>query len=330
MKALLCKEYGNPRQLVYEEMPSPVLEPGDVRIAVQAIGVNGADGLQVLGQFQIATPFPFSPGFELSGIIVECGTEVQMFQLGDRVLAITCYGAYAEEIVVPATNVAHLPDTMTMLTGAAFPVAYLTAYLSLRRRGCLQKGETLAVHGATGSVGGAALEIGKLLGARVIAITGRLELVQGRPDVSINYQHGALAQRLLEFTDGRGVDMILDLVGGDLFEASWSALAWEGRFLTVGFASGQIPQISLAQILLKNGAIIGEDLAAYITRDIKTVQQALIELLGWYEEGKLAPRQPQVYPLEEGGSILQQVAAHQIREKVVLTTRHWQEEERFV
>src|SRR5689334_16753718 len=123
MKALLCKEYGDPRQLVYEEIPSPVLEPGDVRIAVQAIGVNGADGLQVLGQFQIATPFPFSPGFELSGIIVECGTEVQTFQTGDRVLAITCYGAYAEEIVVPATNVAHLPDTMTMLTGAAFPVA---------------------------------------------------------------------------------------------------------------------------------------------------------------------------------------------------------------
>jgi NADPH:quinone reductase len=119
--------------------------------------------------------------------------------------------------------------------------------------------------------------------------------------------------------------MILDLVGGDLFEASWSALAWEGRFLTVGFASGQIPQISLAQILTKNGAIIGEDLAAYITRDMRTVQQALTELLGWYEEGRLAPRQPQVYPLEEGGSILQRVAAHQMREKIVLTTRHWQE-----
>jgi NADPH:quinone reductase len=329
MKALLCKAYGDPRQLVYEEIPTSVLAPGDVRIAVQAIGVNGADALQVLGQFQIATPFPFSPGFELSGTVVECGTEVQTFQPRDRVLAVTCYGAYAEEIVVPATNVIHLPETMTMLTGAAFPVAYLTAFLSLRRRGHLQRGETLVVHGATGSVGGAALEVGKLLGARVIAITGRSELVQGRPDVSINYQQESLTQRLLELTNGRGVDMILDLVGGDLFEASWAALAWEGRFLTVGFASGQIPQISLAQILLKNGAIIGEDLTTYLTRDIKTVQQALTELLGWYEEGKLAPRQPRVSPLEEGGSMLQQVTAHQTRDKIVLTTRYWQEEERF-
>ncbi len=325
MKALLCKAYGDPFQLVYEEMESPVLEPGEVRIAVQAIGVNGADALQVLGQFQLATPFPFSPGFELSGIVVECGAGVQAFQLGDRVLAVTCYGAYTEEIVVPATNVAHLPETMNMLTGAAFPVAYLTAYLSLQRRGRLQRGETLAVHGATGSVGRAALEVGKQLGATVIAVTGHPALIEGQPDIMINYQQESLTQRLLDFTSGRGVDVILDLVGGDLFEASWSALAWEGRLLAVGFASRQIPQVSLAQILTKNGAIIGEDLAGYITRDMRTVQQVLAELLGWYEEGRLAPRQPQVYPLEEGANMLQQIATHQMREKIVLTTRHWQE-----
>jgi NADPH2:quinone reductase len=287
--------------------------------------MNRADALQVLGQFQLETPFPFSPGFELSGVVIECGAEVQTFQPGDRVLAVTCYGAYTEEIVIPATNVVHLPETMTMLTGAAFPVAYLTAYLSLRRRGQLQRGETLAVHGATGSVGGAALEVGKLLGATVLAVTGHSELIQGRPDAIINYRQQPLAQRLLELTNGRGVDLILDLVGGDLFEASWPALAWEGRLLTVGFASGQIPQVSLAQILTKNGAVIGEDLATYITRDMRTVHQALTELLGWYEEGSLMPRPSQIFPFEEGGDILQRVVTNQIREKVVLTTRYWQE-----
>jgi NADPH2:quinone reductase len=326
MKALLCKAYGDPSQLSYEELPSPVIEAGEVRIAIQAIGMNGADALQVLGQFQITTPFPFSPGFELSGIIIECGAGVQMFQPGDRVLAVTCYQAYAEEIVIPATNVIHLPETMTMLTAAAFPVAYLTAYLSLQRRGRLQKGEILAVHGATGSVGSAALEVGRQLGATVIAVTRHPTTIGGQADITINYQEGSLTQRLLDATNGQGVDVILDLVGGDLFAASWSALAWEGRLLTVGFASGQIPQISLAQILIKNGAIIGEDLAAYITRDRGTVRQALTELLSWYKEGKLAPRQPQVYPLEDGARILQQITTHQLRKKVVLTTRHWQED----
>lgn len=325
MKALLCKAYGEPSQLVYEELPSPVPGPGEVRIAVQGIGMNGADALQVLGQFQLDTPFPFSPGFELSGVVVECGADVQAFQPGDRVLAVTCFGAYAEEIVIPATNVAHLPATMTMLAGAAFAVPYLTSYLSLLRRGKLQRGETLAVHGATGSIGSAALEVGKQLGATVIAVTGHSELLQGQPDVSINYRQESVAQRLLELTNGQGVDLILDLVGGDLFEASWSALAWEGRLLTVGFASGQIPQVSLAQILTKNGAIIGEDLAAYITRDMKTVQQALTVLLGWYGEGRLMPRLPQIFPFDKGGEILQRVAANQLREKVVLTTRYWQE-----
>lgn len=327
MKALICKAYGDPSQLAYEEILSPVLGPGDVRISIQAIGVNRADALQVGGQFQLPIPFPFSPGFELSGIVLEYGSEVKAFQVGDRVLALTCYGAYAEEIVVPATHVAHIPETMTMSIAAAFPVAYATALLSLQRRGQLQRGETLAVHGATGGVGIAALEVGKQLGATVIAVTGHPELLQGRADVSINYRREPLAQRLLELTNGRGVDVVLDLVGGNLFEAAWSALAWEGRLLTVGFASEQIPQISLAQILTKNGAIIGEDLAAYIVRDARNVQRALTTLLGWYKEGRLAPHQPQVYHLEEGGSVLQRVAANQIREKVVLTTRYWQEEE---
>ncbi|QBD74767.1 NADPH:quinone oxidoreductase family protein [Ktedonosporobacter rubrisoli] len=324
MRALLCKAYGEPSQLALEELSSAKLGPQEVRIAVHGIGVNGADALQVSGQFQLPAPFPFSPGFELSGVVVECGAEVKTFQVGDRVLAVTCYGAYAEEIVLPAINVAHLPQSMSMLTAAAFPVAYLTAYLSLKRRGHLQMGETLAVHGATGSVGRAALEVGRKLGATVIAVTGHPELLEGQADVSINYRQEAVAQRLLELTKGQGVNVILDLVGGELFEAAWSALAWEGRLLTVGFASGQIPQVNLAQILTKNASIVGEDLAAYITRDIATTHQALSELLNWYEQGSLRPHSPQIFPFEEGGEILQRVVTNQIRDKVVLATSYAQ------
>lgn len=323
MKALICKVYGEPAQLVYEEVPSPVLQSGEVRIAVHAIGLNYADGIQVAGRSGL--PLPFSPGFECSGTVIECGAGVEAFQPGERVLAIMTSGAYAEEVVVPAAHVAPLPRTMDMPTAAAFPVAYLTAYLALVHRGELKAGETLVVSGATGRVGSAALEIATRLGATVIAATGRPEQLTVKPAAVLDPRRDDLAQSLLEQTSGQGVNLVFDTIGGSFFDAAWTALAWEGRFLTVGFASGQVPQLGLHQALRKNGAVIGFELGGYLTRGSELVPQALKTLLSWYEEGALTPRPSQIAPLAKGGTMLQRLVSHQIQEKIVLTTRKEQE-----
>ncbi|MBV9228567.1 MAG: NADPH:quinone oxidoreductase family protein [Chloroflexi bacterium] len=325
MKALVCKVYGDPSHLVYEEVPSPILPAGSVRIAVHAIGINRADAIQVAGRSQPAIALPFSPGFECSGTVIECGPEVQAFHPGERVLAIMSYGAYAEEVVVPTAHVAHIPPTMDMLTAAAFPVAHLTAYLALVHRGQIKPGETLVISGATGKVGSAALEIATRLGATVIAVTGRPEQLQAAPTMVLHPHQEDLAAQLMAQTSGQGVDLVFDTVGGNLFEAAWSCLAWEGRVLAVGFASGQIPQFSLLQALRKNGAVIGFELGGYLTRNLALTPQALTTLLSWYEKGELTPRSPQAYPLAEGGNILQRLIDHKIQEKIVLRTSHEQE-----
>jgi NADPH:quinone reductase len=321
MKALICKAYGNPSQLVYEEIPSPVLRTGTVRIAVHAIGLNYADGIAVAGRSQPALSLPFSPGFECSGTVIECGSEVQTLHPGDRVLAIMSEGAYAEEVVVPASHVAPLPPAMEMPTAAAFPVAYLTAYLALLHRGALQPGETLVVSGATGRVGSAAVEIATRLGATVIAVTGKPEQLTIKPAAVLHPNQEDLAAQLQARTFGRGADLVFDTIGGNFFEAAWSALAWEGRFLTVGFASGQVPQLGLHQALRKNGAVIGFELGGYVTRDLALVPHALSTLLSWYEEGAVTPRPPRVAPLAQGANMLQRLVDHQIQEKIVLIAR---------
>lgn len=320
MKALICKDYGDPTRLAYEEVPSPVLQPGGVRIAVHSIGVNRADAIQVAGRSQPSLPLPFSPGFECSGTVIECGAEVQTFHPDDRVLAIMSSGAYAEEVVVPSAHVTLLPPAMDMLTAAAFPVAYLTAYLALLHRGELKPGETLVVSGATGRVGSAAVEIATRLGATVIAVTGKPEQLTVRPVVVLNPRQEDLAEQLMARSSGQGVDLVFDTVGGNFFEAAWSALAWEGRFLTVGFVSGQVPQLALHQALRKNGSVIGFELGGYLARDLPLIPHALTTLLSWYEENVLTPRPPQVAPLAEGANMLQRLVNHEIQEKIVLVT----------
>ncbi|GHO64058.1 NADPH:quinone oxidoreductase [Ktedonobacter sp. SOSP1-52] len=319
MRALICKAYGDPSQLVYTEVPSPTLQAEEVRIAVHAIGLNYADGIQVSGRSQL--PLPFSPGFECSGTVIECGSEVQALQPGDRVLAIMTSGAYAEEVVVPAAHVALLPSNMDMPAAAAFPVAYVTAHLALVHRGQLKPGEVLVVSGATGSVGSAALEIATRWGATVVAVTGRPEHLPAKLAAVFNPRQDDLAKRLLEQTSGRGVDLVFDTIGGGFFDPAWAALAWEGRYLTVGFASGQIPQLGLRQALGKNGAVIGFELGGYLTRRHALVPEALRTLLSWYEGGVLTPRALQAAPLSDGGGMLQRLVNHQIQEKIVLIAR---------
>lgn len=320
MRAVLSTAFGDPSSVVIAERTAVHPREGEVRIAVRAIGVNFIDTLQVAGQFQIPAPFPFSPGFELAGEVVSVGPGVAEVAVEDRVLAVTVYGAYAEEVVLPVTHVVRLPDGMDFPTGAAFPVAYATAHVSLCHRGRLRSGETLVVYGASGNVGAAAVEIGTRVGATVIAVVGDPDQLTARPDHVIAYRQEDVAGRVKALTAGRGADLILDLVGGGLFAAALDCIAWEGRILTVGYASGTIPDVSLVDLLVRNIAILGEDLAGYITRDIGTVKRALTELIGWYDEGALRPRAPRILPFEEAAAALAAVATHTAGGKLVLTT----------
>lgn len=320
MKAIVCKTFGDPSGLVFEEIGSGASGAGEVRIAVRAVGINFAELVQISGEFQIPAPSPLIPGFEASGEVVEVGPGVEEFQMGERVLAVMCYGAYAEEIVLPVAHVVRVPNGMDFETAAAVPVAYGAAYVSLIHRGRLKAGETLLVHGATGNVGSAAVEVGKRMGATVIAVAGDRETVKTSPDHIVDYRQEDIAERVLALTEGRGADVILDLVGGDAFGASMGCIAWEGRILTVGYASGVIPDVSLARVLVKNISIVGEDIAGYAARDVGPLNQALNTLVGWYEEGALKPVVSRTFPLAEATAALSALAGGTAGGKIVLTT----------
>lgn len=320
MKAIVCKTFGDPSGLVFEEIGSGAPGAGEVRIAVRAVGINFAELVQISGEFQIPAPSPLIPGFEASGEVVEVGPGVEEFQMGERVLAVMCYGAYAEEIVLPVAHVVRVPNGMDFETAAAVPVAYGAAYVSLIHRGRLKAGETLLVHGATGNVGSAAVEVGKRMGATVIAVAGDRETVKTSPDHIVDYRQEDIAERVLALTEGRGADVILDLVGGDAFGASMGCIAWEGRILTVGYASGVIPDVSLARVLVKNISIVGEDIAGYAARDVGPLNQALNTLVGWYEEGALKPVVSRTFPLAEATAALSALAGGTAGGKIVLTT----------
>lgn len=320
MKAIVCKTFGDSSGLVFEEIGSGAPGAGEVRIAVRAVGINFAELVQISGEFQIPAPSPLIPGFEASGEVVEVGPGVEEFQMGERVLAVMCYGAYAEEIVLPVAHVVRVPNGMDFETAAAVPVAYGAAYVSLIHRGRLKAGETLLVHGATGNVGSAAVEVGKRMGATVIAVAGDRETVKTSPDHIVDYRQEDIAERVLALTEGRGADVILDLVGGDAFGASMGCIAWEGRILTVGYASGVIPDVSLARVLVKNISIVGEDIAGYAARDVGPLNQALNTLVGWYEEGALKPVVSRTFPLAEATAALSALAGGTAGGKIVLTT----------
>lgn len=323
MKAVRCKEWGAPATLVVEEVAAPMPGAGAVRIAVRASGVNVADALMVAGQYQLPPPLPFSPGFEVAGEVAEVGDAVTGLAPGRRVLAVLPYGGYAEEVVTPAANVLPIPDAMGYPTAAAFPVAYSTAFLALTHRGRLAPGETLLVFGATGNVGRAAVEVGKRLGATVIATAGGPEqaraVVGAGADHALDYREDDVPQRVTELTGGRGAAVVFDTVGGDLFDAALDCIAWEGRILVVGFASGRVPAVPTVQTLLRNCAVVGTDWGAYLRRDVGAIRESLSELLRWYEEGKLAPREPRVFPLGEAPAALEALLARTARSKIVLS-----------
>jgi NADPH2:quinone reductase len=325
MRAVLCKQWGSAEDLVIEEVESPPVAAGQVKLAVHACGINFGDTLMIAGQYQVKPPFPFTPGFEVAGEIIEVDKAVTQFKPGDRVIAFTDYGGYAEEVVVRASSCLPIPDTMNFVDAAAFMVTYGTSHLALDHRAHLQAGEVLLVHGAAGGVGLTAVEIGKLMGATVIATAStpeKLAIVrQYGADHLINYRQESFRDRVKEITNGKGADVIYDPVGGDVFDQSLRCINWEGRLLVIGFASGRIPQAPANLTLVKNCSIVGVYWGAYATRQPHTLFQSLQTLLGWYSQGKLKPHISATFPLEQVAEAMNMLTGRQSTGKVVLVIR---------
>lgn len=322
VRALLCKAFGPPESLVLEEVEEPELGPGQVRIAIKACGINFPDLLIISGKYQLRPPMPFSPGAEVAGEVVEVADDVVDFAPGQRVAAVSMFGGMAEQLCVDAGAVVAVPDGVDDVTAAAFLLTYGTAYHALRQRADLQAGETLAVLGAAGGVGLAAVEIGKMMGATVIAAassTAKLELTKAYgADHLINYSDADLKEGIKEITAGRGADVVFDPVGGELFEQCLRAVAWRGRLLVIGFTSGQIPVIPANLTLLKGSSVVGVFWGRFAEEEPKTNAQNTAHLFELLRDGKLKPHVSETYPLEHAASALQVLAARRAKGKLVI------------
>ena len=324
MKAVLCKAYGPPESLVLEEVAPLHAGRGQVVIDVKACGVNFPDTLIIQGKYQFKPEMPFSPGGEVAGIVKEVGEGVRNAKVGDRVIAFTGWGGFAEEVVTEYNKLIPIPDGMDFPIASAFIMVYGTSHYALKDRAKLQPGETLLVLGAAGGVGLAAVEIGKVMGAHVIAAASSDEKLavckQHGADEGINYAKEDLKTRLKELTNGNGVNVIYDPVGGDYSEAALRGIAWEGRHLVIGFTAGDIPRIPLNLTLLKGCSIVGVFWGSFTARDPQRNQQHLQELLTWYQTGKIRPHISATYSLEQAADALNDLMQRKVTGKVVLLT----------
>jgi NADPH2:quinone reductase len=322
MKAVLCREWGDPEALVIADIPSRTPAPHEVRIRACACGVNFADTLQIAGKYQVKPPFPFTPGLEVAGEIVAIGGAVQERRVGERVMAHTHGNGYAEEVVVPEAAAVPIPAAMDFVTAAAFPVAYGTSHYALALRGGLQKGETLLVLGAAGGVGLTAVEIGKALGARVIAAAGGpAKLAVAREhgaDALIDYSRESIRDRMRELTGGQGADVVFDPVGGDAFDQALRAVKWRARLLVVGFAAGRIQAVPANLVLVKNVSVVGVSWGMEGERDPAFISGHLAELLEWWEDGRLKPLVARTFPLAEVAAAMRALMSRRYAGKIVL------------
>ena len=323
MRAMLCHEWGGPEALTLGEIESPRPGPGEVAVAVEAAGVNFADTLMIAGKYQEKPPFPFSPGLEVAGRVVAVGAKVTRIAPGQRVMALTDHGGFAEVALARESDVFAIPDSMTAVMAAGFPITYGTAHGALVWQARLQPDEDLLVHGAAGGVGLAAVEVGKALGARVIATAGgpeKLAIAEDHgADHLIDYKTQDIRAEVKAFTEGRGVDVVFDPVGGDVFDASLRCIAWGGRLLVIGFAAGRVPQIPANILLVKNVAAMGLYWGSYRKQAPALVAQQFADLFAWFEAGKLKPHVSHALPLSQAGEALTLLTGRRSTGKVVLT-----------
>lgn len=316
------RDWGEPSALAAVELPDPQPGPGEVAIDVRAAGCNFGDLLIVQGRYQFRPPRPFSPGSEVCGVVTAVGQGVENSRLGERVFGLLRWGGYSSRVVLPSVLAVPLPGRMSFEEGAGFGVAYQTAHLAFVERGRLARGETVLVHGAAGGVGLAAVELGKSLGARVIATA------RGDAKLKLAAEHGAdvvidsddeWKDEVLRLTEGDGVDVVCDPIGGETFGASTKCVAFCGRILVIGFASGEIPEMRMNRVMLKNISIVGVNWGAYRDDHPERLAEVTAELFSLYENGSLRPVISSVYPLEEAPRALAELADRKSVGKVVLS-----------
>jgi NADPH2:quinone reductase len=323
VKAVLCRQFGPPESLVVDEVPSPSPGPNAVVVSVKAASVNFPDVLVIQDKYQFKPPLPFSPGCELAGVVKEVGAGVDRVKPGDAVMAYTTYGAFAEEVAIDAARALPIPGGMDYTTASAFLLTYATVEHALQDRAGLQPGETLLVLGASGGIGIAAIEIGKALGARVIACASSDDKLavcrEHGADATINYTANDLREEVKRLTSGAGVDVVCDPVGGRYTEPALRSTAWRGRLLVVGFAAGEIPKIPLNLVLLKGCAIVGVFWGDFVRREPDRFAASVARLSAWYREGKLRPHVSRTFPLERTAEALRLMADRQVVGKVVIS-----------
>jgi NADPH:quinone reductase len=322
MKAVLCKQHGLPDTLVLEDIPSPKAGAKQVVITVKACGVNFPDTLIIQNKYQFKPELPFSPGGEVAGIIKEVGEGVSHLNVGDTVIAMTGWGGFAEEVLTDASRVFPVPPVFDFKTAATFAYVFGTSYHALKDRAQLKEGETVLVLGASGGVGLAAVQLAKVMGAKVIAAASteaKLAVCsQYGADAIVNYTDDNWREQIKTLTEGKGVDVVYDAVGGDYAEPALRSMAWGGRYLVVGFAAGDIPKIPLNLPLLKGCAVVGVFWGEFATRQKKDNQANMMQLFGWLMQGKIKPHISAEYPLEQAAQALNDLLERKATGKVVL------------
>jgi NADPH2:quinone reductase len=322
MRAVRCHELIGPEGLRVDDVPEPEAAAGEVVIEVKAAGVNFPDVLITQGKYQFKPPPPFVPGGEVAGVVRKVGAGVTRLTVGDRVAATMLFGAFAEQVAVPEAAAVKLPEAVAFDVGAATLLTYGTTMHALVDRAALRQGETLLVLGAAGGVGTAAIEIGKVLGAKVIAAASSEEkLAYCRAhgaDQTIDYSREDLKERAKSLSGGGGVDVVYDPVGGDLTEAALRSIAWEGRLLVVGFASGAIPKLPANLLLLKGCQAMGVFWGAFAQRDPDRNRTHFERVLGWVAEKKVSPHVDATFPFDRAAEALERIARREVKGKLVL------------
>ncbi len=324
MKAVLCKQFGPPESLVVEDVPSPQAGAGEAVVSVKAAGVNFPDVLVIQNKYQVKPQLPFSPGSEFAGVVKEAGAGVAGVKPGDRVIGFSSYGAFAEEVKLDAAKLLPIPPGMDFTHASAFLLTYGTSYHALKNRVTIAPGETLLVLGAAGGVGIAAVEIGKVLGARVVAAASSDDKLavcrEHGADETINYAAEDLREGIKRATGGKGVDIIYDPVGGAYAEAAIRSSSWRARYLVIGFAGGGIPKIPLNLPLLMERSIIGVYWGEWARRAPAEFAASVEELAAWFAQGKLKPHVSATYPLAQAARALRDMADRKVKGKVVVVT----------
>lgn len=322
MKAIVCREYGPPESLLLEDVQPQAMGKSAVRVAVKAVGVNFPDTLIIQGKYQFRPDPPFTPGGEFAGEIIEVGSDIKHLRPGDHVAGVITWGAYAEQLVAPAGAAIPIPKGMDFESAAAFPMIYGTSYHALKQRADLKPGETLLVLGAAGGVGLAAVQLGKVMGARVIAAASsddKLALCkQHGADELVNYSTGSLKDQVKKLTGGKGADVIYDPVGGDLFDQCMSCINWNGRILVVGFASGSIPSLAINRALLKGCAVVGVFWGQFVMKEPQLNMANFVQLFQWYTEGRLKPPVSRTYALAQAADAMNDLLTRKATGKLIL------------